>query len=267
MSYILDALKRADAERERGAVPGLHARQVSAPALAAAPGPRRKVWLAVAAGLMLIGGVAAGLWKWQAPAGDDRMAAVAPDSASPPVAGPAPPVQPTPVPTPTPEPAAVPRPASPPAAQPSARPPATARPQAAPAAAPAVAPPAPALKPVPVPVPVPKLAPRPAPAASAAAIPSPSLPKPETAASASAPQAAPAAIALLSDLPEAVRRQVPPLNITGSVYSSNPAQRLLLVNNLVLTEGSQVAPGMTLEQIRRKSSVFSFQGNRFQVAH
>ena len=30
MSYILDALKRADAERERGAVPGLHS-QTAAP--------------------------------------------------------------------------------------------------------------------------------------------------------------------------------------------------------------------------------------------
>ena len=28
MSYILDALRRADAERERGAVPGLHAQPV-----------------------------------------------------------------------------------------------------------------------------------------------------------------------------------------------------------------------------------------------
>ena len=29
MSYILDALRRADAERERGAVPSLHAQQSS----------------------------------------------------------------------------------------------------------------------------------------------------------------------------------------------------------------------------------------------
>ncbi|MFZ5526448.1 MAG: hypothetical protein ACOZE7_07300, partial [Pseudomonadota bacterium] len=31
MSYILDALKRADAERERGAVPGLHAQPTALP--------------------------------------------------------------------------------------------------------------------------------------------------------------------------------------------------------------------------------------------
>ena len=31
MSYILDALQRADAERERGTVPGLHAQPLGAP--------------------------------------------------------------------------------------------------------------------------------------------------------------------------------------------------------------------------------------------
>ena len=36
MSYILDALKRADAERERGHVPGLHSQGTPAPAAGAA---------------------------------------------------------------------------------------------------------------------------------------------------------------------------------------------------------------------------------------
>jgi len=51
------------------------------------------------------------------------------------------------------------------------------------------------------------------------------------------------------------------------VYSSNPGQRLLLVNNLVLPQGAQAAPEVTLEEIRPKSSVFSFRGSRFQLAH
>ena len=50
MSYILDALKRADAERGRGAVPGLHARQMTTPAAHSA---RNRVWLAVGATLAL----------------------------------------------------------------------------------------------------------------------------------------------------------------------------------------------------------------------
>ena len=94
----------------------------------------------------------------------------------------------------------------------------------------------------------------------------PSRPKTDPAAKPSA-AAAPAAIPLLSELPENVRRQIPALVITGSVYSDNPGQRMLLVNNLVLNEGSLAAPELSLEKIRPKSSVFSFRGTRFQVAH
>jgi general secretion pathway protein B len=72
---------------------------------------------------------------------------------------------------------------------------------------------------------------------------------------------------LLGDLPEDLRRQIPALAITGVVYSENPAQRLLLVNNQVLTQGSVVAPELTLEEIQAKSSVFVFRGTRFRVAH
>ena len=54
MSYILDALKRAESERSRGAVPGVHAQ----PQTAATPSPqgrRRVVWvLAVAVALAAV---------------------------------------------------------------------------------------------------------------------------------------------------------------------------------------------------------------------
>ena len=86
-------------------------------------------------------------------------------------------------------------------------------------------------------------------------------------AKASATQAAPAAVRLLSDLSEDIRRQIPPLAITGSVYSDNPGQRLLLINNQVLSQGSLAAPDVKLEEIQAKSSVFSFRGTRFRVAH
>ena len=84
---------------------------------------------------------------------------------------------------------------------------------------------------------------------------------------ASGPQAASASVAQLGELPEALRRQIPALSITGVVYSANPAQRLLVVNNQVLTQGSVAAPEVNLEEIQPKSSVFSFRGTRFRVAH
>ena len=84
---------------------------------------------------------------------------------------------------------------------------------------------------------------------------------------ASASQAASAGVALLGELPEDIRRQIPALSITGVVHSANPAQRLLVVNNQVLTQGSLAAPELRLEEIENKSSVFSFRGTRFRVAH
>ena len=231
MSYILDALKRADAERERGAVPGLQSRHATLPAAKADRSGQHRLWLAAAA--LALGGMAAGLWLWQTPSGTERLAAV--ESAVQAIPTPPPLAQPVPPPI-------MPLPASPP--------PVTA-PRVVTSSPPAVV----------------RAAPRPAPAASAAAMQAPPRPKTEPVANSAASQPAPPAVRLLGDLPEDLRRQIPPLVITGSVYSSNPDKRLLLVNNQVLPQGSLAAPGVTLEQIQARSSVFSYQGTRFRVAH
>lgn len=93
-----------------------------------------------------------------------------------------------------------------------------------------------------------------------------SKPKPDPVAKAAPSQAAPA-VRLLGELPPDLRGQIPPLAITGSVYSANPDKRLLLVNNQVLAQGSLAAPEVTLVEIQAKSSVFSFRGTRFRVMH
>lgn len=56
MSYILDALRRADAERERGAVPGIHAQPIPAGAGdAKAPSAARQwLWIGLGLGVGLI---------------------------------------------------------------------------------------------------------------------------------------------------------------------------------------------------------------------
>lgn len=231
MSYILDALKRADAERARGAVPGLHAQPMTS-----ADHPERRVsqqltwWLAGAA--VVIAAAAWGLWHWQA----TPLAAATPVMASTVVASaatPAPVIEPV-VTTPSAPPVAVAptAPLVPPAVQATAQP-AVKTPVAAgqPAAVPVVESPAP-----PVPVPAPAVA--------------------------HAPLAP-----LIDELPENLRQQLPALNITGAVYAAAPAQRLLLINNLVLPQGSQVATGVTLEEIQPHSAVFNFHDTRFRMKY
>ena len=247
MSYILDALKRADTERERGNVPGLHTRQLATPTGPTVPRARSSLWLAVAAAVAL-GGIGVGLWLWQKPADTPRPVALKPVVVQPPVNAP-PPVA-----------AIAPGSTSAPTATPAATatlPPTVAAPPTQVAALPVI--PA-TIKPRPEPT-------RAAPAVAAPAPPKAKVkPEPITAAAAPATAALTAA-PLLSDLPEDLRRQVPALTITGAVYSENPAQRLLLVNNLVLAQGALAAPEVKLEEIQARSSVFSFRGTRFRVPH
>ncbi len=211
MSYILDALKRADAERERGAVPGLHARQLTSPAARAAPNASSGFWLTVAA-ILLLGGVAAGLWLWSTPPDAVPLVAVPPALTQPAVSAPL-------------------------------------APSAVASTALTVSP---LVTAMPIPMPV-RIAVR--------------VPVPVPLARASASQTAPPLAPLLSELSEDLRRQIPALAITGAVYSDNPGQRLLLVNNQVLTQGSLATPEVNLEEIGAKSSVFIFRGTRFRLAH
>lgn len=244
MSYILDALKRADAERERGTVPGLRAQTV--------PGvtpeshgahARLRAWPVIVTGIALaVAVIAAGVWVWRSMADSDRapvVVAAAPTVPAAPVA-PALPPQPAPVAAPAPEPAAH-----------------NAVSQAAPVA-PAVPAASPAVKPKPRPEPPPSTTPR---SASTAVAPV----KPSPAASTASP-ALPVA-PLLSELPEEIRRQIPALTITGAVASENPAQRLLLVNGQVLPQGAAAAPDVLIEEIRARSSTFKFRGSRFRVTY
>jgi len=236
MSYILDALKRADAERARGAVPGLHAQQWPNTNAAAPVATSNRLWMLTAAAVALLA-VALGLW-WLS-----RTPAPAPlvTPAAAPLAA-APTALPDPAPVPVPVPAQVPAAAAPTA-------------PAKPAPVTTVAKALPAAPPTP-------------PASKAMAVAQPDTVAP-AADKTSAPPTATATVPvpLLSELPEAMRSQIPALTITGTVYSDNPALRLLLVNNQVLPQGSTVAAGVTLEEIRPRSSTFNFRGTRFRLTH
>jgi general secretion pathway protein B len=93
MSYILDALRRADAERQQGRVPGIHA--TPAAGLAPAPGRRWVPGLGLLALGLLAGAVALLVWRMQpAPAAAPPAPPVPPlaqatSPASPEVAAPA----------------------------------------------------------------------------------------------------------------------------------------------------------------------------------
>jgi general secretion pathway protein B len=266
MSYILDALKRADAERGRGQVPGLNAQPLGASPEPSGPRHSRSTgpWLAlVAVGVLAV--AAAGFWFWRAPA---------PVAAPPaPVIAVAPPVPVT----------------APPCGQRAAgsgpRGLAGGAPRARAAARGCTAPNglggrAPAGGPHGLRHPPWRCLPRkrrPQPHRPRP----PHPPRPRSRPPAAAPQARGAAskargaasaaadalpvAPMLAEVPESARRGLPTLNVTGAVYSENPAQRLLLVNGLVLPQGATAAPEVVIEEIRARSATFNFRGTRFRV--
>jgi general secretion pathway protein B len=238
VSFILDALRRADSERERGAVPGVHAQPVPlGSAQAPMPAPSR-LWPAVSVALAAVLLAALG-WQWLG-----RDAAPVPADAPPPVAAVAAPLPITPAPPPV---------VVAPAAE--AAPPST-------AAAPPVQAAVTARKPVPLPLPVKAVAPAPPPTPTPAVRTAADTPAP----AASAPQAS-TRLPTVSELPEDIQRGLPTLVVGGASYSQNADSRMLIVNGQVLREGDKVAPEVTLEQIRLKEAVLSTKGHRWRIAY
>ena len=263
MSYILDALRRAEAERGRGAVPGIHTPAVPVPGAMPVAGRSAISPVLVAVAVVAVAAVAAGGTWWflqrPVPAGAVVVAAAPATSAAvapsmPTVASTAPPAA---VASPEPAPAVAPAVTPPPA--PAPRPAAPQRERAAPS--PSVAPRSPAADPE-----------RPRPAAPAPRERTPAAPAPraaDLAAANPAPAAAPAATGTVfaqADLPEAVRAQLPSLKISGVTYSSNPVYRMAIVNGQVLHEGDPAGPGLLLEKIEPGRTIWSFKGYRYGLA-
>ena len=99
MSYILDALRKADAERERGSVPSIHAQPSFAGARPAGPAPASRLWIVVAVIgvlLALVAAMAAYLLFGRSPASEVAKPAAPPTSTV--AAAPAAPAASTPAP-------------------------------------------------------------------------------------------------------------------------------------------------------------------------
>lgn len=232
MSYILDALAKADAERRNGSeAPVAHA----LPRLAPARTARRWRWLLPTAALILAAAVA---FVWQQHASPDTPA--------------------------TPSDTTVPQ-ASAPAAVDRAASPTTPADSTTPMPAPSTGE-APEAHAAPLPI----LAPKPPPVARQASDAAVSPPKlapstppvatPADSANAGASVAPPAAL----PRPPA---GAPALSISGATYSDNPAHRMLIVNGKVVQEGQEAAPGVRLEAVGPRSAIFNQGGTRFNINH
>ena len=251
MSYILDALKKADAEREQGQVPGLNTTSYAQPELDDGPVRRTPAPWQVAVGALLVLTTLGAIWQWTRPAATVTVIA---DQAPAPL-------------TPNPEAIQLPQPAQ--------TAPAPLGPEVAPTAVtpmdnrviarevvktPNAAPPAAPRK-------VTRTEPLMPPVAPSVTVPKSRAPLHVDPAAQPAQTAHLNRLPTLAELPDEVRRGLPNLSVSGAMYSDQPANRMLLINNRVFHEGDQPVAGLVLEEIRLKSAVFNFRGTRYAVSY
>ena len=240
MSYILDALRRAEAERERGAVPGLQSQQQQIETEDDAPTRSRTlVWAIIGLAFALIATLAWTLLGGSTPA---RQIAEGPVTAAPAAA-----------------PVATAAPVAQSLAEIAAAPPSAT--VATQTATPSPTIPQPVQMPMatqPAPRPV-AFAPAKVAPQVALATPRVDVPKPATAA-ASEPR-----IYAQSELPADIQRELPRVAINGSSYSGDAASRMVMINGQVFHEGDQLSAGLVLDKIRRRSAVLAYKGLRYEV--
>ena len=256
MSYILEALQRAERERSRGRAPGLH--DPIPPAAGDGALRRRLHWpMAAGAALLVLIAAAAGLayvWRPHPQPALVQAGAVADATARHPPAprrAAAASMAPSP---------AVPSPAVP---SPAAQSPAAQSPAGRARGLPGVAvasQPAPVRPPRRVATPSTRAAAAQSSAAPAAA----SGSNPARAPLPSAPLPLPLPLA---DLTAAQRADMPPMAIGGAIYSDVAASRFLLVNGQVVREGERAAPGVTLERIGPNAAVLRWRELRIEVPY
>ena len=236
MSYILDALRKSDQQRRRGAAPTLLAGQAMAVA------PKQPAFLAYglpAAVLVGMGIVIGWLRPWQpeqaAPGRAELVAAKPLESTR---------RQPASAPS---EMAPQPRPEQ---RLQNATPPA----QAAPALVP-TKPQLPARA-----KPETDGTPREADAAVPRKTAAPEQPVGAAAADAARAQT----VASMADLPLSVQQELPAMTISFHVYSGDSEKRLVSINNRMLREGEHVVPGLKLEQITPDGMILGYKGYSFR---
>ncbi|MBW8470204.1 MAG: general secretion pathway protein GspB [Thiobacillus sp.] len=252
MSYILDALKRADADRERGHVPGLHSQGEFHPATGPSASWRRPT-AGVAAGLVLLTAAALTWWSLRTPEASEpikvRTATASAEPASADTAPSATPGLPILAPEPaveTPTPATAPPPSAPPRPQPGQATSGVAEENVEADAEDMVDTATEAEDSVNAVTTQPPPPPPPSPSPQSTLPLRPAAPRPMATADASGR---------------------PPVKVSGSSYSQNPAHRMLIANGKVVHEGQEIEPGLKLETVGPRSAVLNHRGTLYNITY
>jgi general secretion pathway protein B len=68
----------------------------------------------------------------------------------------------------------------------------------------------------------------------------------------------------LNELPPSIQREIPAITLSFHAYSSNPKERRVMINGNIVGQGEQLAPGLSVEQITPDGVILGYKGYRFQ---
>jgi general secretion pathway protein B len=71
-------------------------------------------------------------------------------------------------------------------------------------------------------------------------------------------------VLLMAELPAAIRQEIPAMSIPVHTYSDTPTERIVGINDRLLREGEYLAPGLKLELIAPDGVVFSYKKYLFR---
>jgi general secretion pathway protein B len=66
------------------------------------------------------------------------------------------------------------------------------------------------------------------------------------------------------DLPQSIKMQIPEITVSAHVYSDNPLQRSIVINNNFMEEGERVLDDLVLKEITKSGAIMDFQGTLFR---
>jgi general secretion pathway protein B len=67
------------------------------------------------------------------------------------------------------------------------------------------------------------------------------------------------------ELPLSFRQSLPPFSVSALLYSDNPASRMARINEQMMYEGQELTAGLKVEEITKDGIIFSHQKIRFRV--
>ncbi len=69
----------------------------------------------------------------------------------------------------------------------------------------------------------------------------------------------------LESLPSSIKENIPDINISVFVYSDDPASRVVKINGQTVREGQELADGLEVEKIVPDGVIFNYEDYRFRV--